>query len=117
MFNILISGDATAWETDQLMRMDAPRFGENSGAECAGIAVANPETLLALEAIPSLLLYERWVQEPHAAAVRYGFLREIKAVHRNLVFRFDEEGVFPRAVFDEFAARLNFGQLEQGRTH
>jgi hypothetical protein len=35
MFNILVTYRETAWETDQLMRIDVGRFGEYSGAEAA----------------------------------------------------------------------------------
>jgi hypothetical protein len=41
MFNILVKYDGAAWETDQLMRMDARRFGEYSGIESKGISVTN----------------------------------------------------------------------------
>jgi hypothetical protein len=42
MFNLLISADATAWETDQLMRMDADHFKEYSdGTEAELIALEN----------------------------------------------------------------------------
>jgi hypothetical protein len=117
MFNVLISGDSTAWETDQLMRMDASRFGECSGAEGVGIAVGKPKTLLVLESVPALLLYERRTEGPQAAVVRCGFMSDIKLVNRNVVFRFAGEGTFQRTVFDEFAARLDIGPFEQGRTH
>lgn len=38
MFNLPISGNVTAWETDQLMRMDAGRFKAYSGREGEPIA-------------------------------------------------------------------------------
>ena len=76
MFNLLISGNVNAWETDQLMRMDAARFNnEYSGIESSQISAENPGSLQELEKIPSLLLYERG-SEAHADIVRFGFIRE-----------------------------------------
>lgn len=117
MFNLLISGNVTAWETDQLMRMDAVRFKEYSGSESEPIAAETPASLKGLEEIPSLLMYERGTEGPAADTVRYGFLRDVRLVKRELQFHFSEEGVFPRAVINEFAERLGLSQWEWGRTH
>jgi len=56
MFNTLTSGDGTAWETDQLMRMDARRFKEYSDSEAESISVSKPTTLNSLEGIDTLLM-------------------------------------------------------------
>jgi len=117
LFNLLISGNTTAWETDQLMRMDAGRFKEYSGSESQFIAADKPESLKALEAVPSLLLYERGTEGPTADRVRYGFLHDIRLVKSELQFRFSEEGIFPREVIKEFAERLGLSDWERGRTH
>jgi len=115
MFSILVSGDKTAWETDQLMRMDQSRFKEFSDSEHESIVLEKPETLKALETVPALLMYE--TECLHAATVRYGFLRNIRLLHQDLVFNFLEEGVFDRAIVMEFATRLGFRDGEQHRTH
>jgi hypothetical protein len=117
MFNLLISGNPTAWETDQLMRMDLDRFKEHSGRDGDAITADNPRSLKMLEEIPSLLLYERGLEGPAADRARYGFLRDIKLVKREFQFRLSEEGVFPKAVIKDFAERLGLSQWEWGRTH
>ncbi len=58
MFNLLVSFDGTAWETDQVMRMPTVRFKEYSGFESEAISVREPQTLRLLENIDSLLMYE-----------------------------------------------------------
>lgn len=117
MFNVLIAWDVTAWETDQLMRMDVGRFKEYSGTESQHVAADNPESLKALEEIPALLLYERGTEGLAADRVRYGVLRDIRLANREFQFRFSEEGVFPRAVIKEFAQRLGLSDWECSRTH
>jgi hypothetical protein len=118
MFNVLITGDPTAWETDQLMRILAERLHDGySGNEAKGISIAQPDSLKSLESIPTLLMYERGTKAPNADIVRYGQLREIKVAGHKLTFRFVEEGRVSRSVLDEFANRLGFGDYEQGRTH
>ena len=115
MFNILVHGNDTAWETDQLMRMDKARFKEYSDSEHQGIVVTSPDTLKALEAVPTLLMYEAHCQ--HARTVRYGVLRNIRVLHGDLVFNFLEEGLLDRAIVTEYANRLGFQDLEAHRTH
>jgi len=119
MFNVLISADGTAWETDQLMRMDVNRFKEYSdGTEAKSVSIEKAATLRALEQVPALLMYERGTEGPNADIVRYGYLRDIKVVPlKELVFRFNEEGRFPRSVVQEFAVRLGIEYWEQNRTH
>lgn len=118
MFNVLISADNTAWETDQLMRMDITRFKEYSdGAEAATVSTKRPDSLKALESIPALLMYETGTDGPNADLARYGYVFGIRVTERELVFRFREEGRFPIAVVREYADRLGFGRWEQNRTH
>jgi hypothetical protein len=117
MFNLLISGNPTAWETDQLMHMELGRFKEHSGRDCDAIVADNPASLKIVETMPSLLLYERGLEGPAADRARYGFLRDVRLVKRELQFRFVEEGVFPNPLIKEFAERLNLSQWEWGRTH
>jgi hypothetical protein len=117
MFNVLVNGNATAWETDQLMRMDAERFKEPSGSQGEFVSTGKPETLKALEQIPTLLMYERGCSGPNTDVVRYGALGDIKAVGKELVFRFDEEGILSRAVVEEFSDRLGMSHFEHCRTH
>jgi hypothetical protein len=58
MFNLLVSGNYTAWETDQLMRMPRDRFGEYSDTERARISLDQMESVKSLEGIDTLLMYE-----------------------------------------------------------
>lgn len=117
MFNVLVASDKTAWETDQLMRMDAARFKENSGSEAEGISVKNPATLKSIEGIDTLLMYEKQSESANADLIRYGRLHTIKATHGELTFRFEEKGKFTRTVVDDFAARLGISRFEFHRTH
>jgi hypothetical protein len=117
MFNVIISSNGTAWETDQLMRMFTERFNQSGGVEAQSISLDTPETLKLLEKIPTLLLYERATESPSADIVRYGYLHDITNAGTKLTFRFAEEGRFPRAVLDEFADRLDMERFEQNRTH
>lgn len=44
MFSLLIAYDPTAWETDQVMRMDADRFKEyTDGAEAQAVSLEKTE--------------------------------------------------------------------------
>ena len=117
MFNLLVSYGETAWETDQLMRMDAARFGEYSGSESEGITAGSPTTLKSLEEIDTLLMYEEHSKSVHADVVRYGRLYGIKKVGKALAFGFDEKGRLTRAVVEEFAGRLGINAWEFNRTH
>jgi len=117
MFNILVTYRETAWETDQLMRMDVGRFGEYSGAESEGISVNDPSALKLLEKIDTLLMYEEHSKNANVDVVRYGRLRRIKRVGKELGFTFEEKGRFTRAVVQEFADRLGISEWEFNRTH
>jgi hypothetical protein len=117
MFNVLIAWNPTQWETDHLMRMDVGRFKEYSGSEGENISPTTPSTLKLLEGIDTLLMYESGSQSLNADSVGYGYLHEIRVVGKEMVFRFEEKGKFPRTVVEEFAGRLGFGASEEHRTH
>jgi hypothetical protein len=116
MFNVLIHGNPTQWETDQLMRMDVGRFNnEYSGIEAKNITARNLESLRLLEGIDTLLMYESGNKD--ADFVRYGHLHEIRVAGQDMTFRFEEKGKFPRSVIEEFWLRLGMGRYEEHRTH
>lgn len=119
MFNVLISANDTAWETDQLMRMPIERFKEHTpkGGEADPVSLDKPATLKLLEAVPALLMYEHCVDGPIGDIVRYGFVRGIRVAGNDLVFRFVEEGRFSRDVIDEFGDRIDVDHGERYRTH
>ena len=117
MFNILIKYDGAAWETDQLMRMDAGRFGEYSGIESKDIFVKNPSTLKSLEQLDTLLMYEKHSEGPNIDLIRYGRLHHIRLDGSELIFGFEEKGQFTRSVIEEYAGRLNIESFEWHRTH
>jgi hypothetical protein len=100
------------------MRIDASRFKECSeGREPAAVSSDKPETLKLLEQAPALLMYEAGVAAPQTDCVRYGALRGIAIVGKDVTFRFQEEGQFTRADVREFADRLGMGRWEENRTH
>src|SRR5229473_2323594 len=117
MFNVLISGNPTQWETDQLMRMDVGRFKEYSGGEAENISASKSTTLKLLEGIDTLLMYESGSQSLNADLVRYGCLHDIRVVGKEMVFQFEEKGKFLRTVAEEFAGRLGISAWEEHRTH
>ena len=118
MFNAIVAYDSTAWETDQLMRIDADRFKEYSGGpESDQIERSKPATLKRLEGVPTLLFYEKGAQGPTASVVRYDTVTSIHTSGSEIVFRFKEEGRFARSVLEEFAGRLDIGKFEMNRTH
>src|SRR6266851_2995231 len=121
MFNILIKYDGTAWETDQLMRMPVGRFKDYegySGSEAEDISSDKPTTLKSLEGIDALLMYETGSKGSNVDLVRFGCLRSIKVVGKEVVFRFEEKGKFLRTVVEEFAGRLGIhSSWELGTTH
>lgn len=118
MFNLLVTANPTAWETDQLMRIDKTRLKEYSDAqEAENIRADKPETLAQLEGIPTLLMYETGTEGPQSGIVRYGLLRSIRVTGKDLSFYFDEEGRFDLSTVEEFADRLGLGKLQLHRTH
>ncbi|MCH8151882.1 MAG: TIR domain-containing protein [Planctomycetes bacterium] len=117
MFNMLITADETAWESDQRMGMMASRFGEYSGDEIETISVSNPESLKALERVQSLLMYEDCVGGPSADVVRVGQMRDIRVRSGEVTFRFTESGRIPRDTIREVRRRLQITDWEMNRTH
>ncbi|SDT90433.1 TIR domain-containing protein [Verrucomicrobium sp. GAS474] len=117
MFSLLIAYDPTAWETDQVMRMDADRFKEyTDGAEAQAVSLEKPKTLKLLEEAPALLMYEGG-PEASREIVRYGTLRNIHVTGQHVTFRFTEKGRFTRADILEFSRHLSMGHWEENRTH
>jgi hypothetical protein len=118
MFNVIVAYDSTAWETDQLMRMEAARFKEYSGGpESDQVDLRKPATLKLLEGAPSLLFYEKGAEGSTANIVRYGVISGVRTTGAEVIFRFTEEGRFSRAVLEEFAVRLDIAKFEMNRTH
>ncbi|MBL8879210.1 MAG: TIR domain-containing protein [Phycisphaerales bacterium] len=117
MFNFLVTANGTAWETDQLMRIDASRFKESSGIEGALVTLDKPETLQRLEDIDSLLMYELCADSSHKDSVRLGRIHAIRRSGHELIFQFNETGRLPRALITEFADRIGINQFEFNRTH
>lgn len=118
MFSLIVSYNPTAWETDQLMRMEADRFKERSdGREAKSIHRTKPETLDLLDGTPALLMYENGSEAEHKDTVRYGLLRGVTLAGGDITFRFEQEGQFPREVVREFGDRLGIHAFEYNRTH
>jgi hypothetical protein len=117
MFNLLTTYNATAWETDQLMRIETERFKEYSGSEGDDISANTPSSLKLLEGIDTLLMYESASESLNVGVVRYGHVHSIKVADEKLVFRFHEKGKFLRTVVEEFATRLGIHKFEFNRTH
>jgi len=118
MYNVIVAYDSTAWETDQLMRMDGDRFKEYSGGpEADQIDLKKPATLKLLESVPTLLFYEQGAKGPTADIVRYGRVSGVHGTGSDVVFRFTEEGRFSQAVLEEFSSRLDIARFERNRTH
>lgn len=117
MFNVIVSSNTTAWETDQLMRMTADRFmerGSSGGREAARVSLSSPASLALVEGIPTLLFYEQCIREPAADVIRYGTVRNVHRDGSSVAFRFIEEGRFSRATLAEFEDRLG---IWANRTH
>src|SRR5688572_11926903 len=96
MFNLLVSADSVAWESDQRMRMLRQRFLEYSGDESATISLGNPESLKVLERVQTILLYEDGVDAPNANVARFGRMKDIRVDGSNISFRFNEAGRIAR---------------------
>jgi len=118
MFNLIISNNPTAWETDQLMRMEATRFAEYTDApEADKISTKKPRTLKRLERVPALLMYEKHSEAKNRDTTLYGSLREIRVCGQDVTFRFAQEGIFTRKIVMEFGDRLGIADWEYNRTH
>jgi TIR domain len=109
MFNVIVSSNTTAWETDQLMRITADRFmerGSSDNPEAARVSLKSPASLALVEGIPTLLFYEQCDPDPAADVIRYGTVHGVRRDGSDVVFRFTEEGRFSRATLAEFQDRL-----------
>jgi hypothetical protein len=117
MFNIIVTSDTTAWETDQVMRMDGDRFmesGSSEGPEAARVRSGLPESLSLLENTPTLLFYEQSDRMPAADVIRFGKVRNVHRDGSSIGFLFTEEGRFTRETLSEYKGRL---QAWVNRTH
>jgi hypothetical protein len=100
------------------MRMELGRFKSFSpGSEAGSVTVENPESLKLLETAPALLMYERRTECANSEVVRYGQIRSVQVVRKELVFRFAEAGRLDRTILEEFSSRLGIDGLEHGHTH
>jgi hypothetical protein len=117
MFNILVSADSKAWETDQIMLMDRSRYGEHSGEEIRGINLDDAATVRRLEEADSLLFYERGTRGDNAQVVRVGRIYDIRVGTRDIRFRFVETGRLAREVLEEYSRLLHLDDWELNRTH
>jgi hypothetical protein len=122
MWNLIMSSDNTAWESDQRLEMTRSRFGEHSGDEYAAVDLANPESRKFLEQIHTVLMYEKGTDDPPGEIVRVGHLRDIQAdlnghVLRDITFRFKEIGRTTRTWVHENAHRMGVDDWELNRTH
>lgn len=117
MFNLLISGNGTDWESAQSMSMLVERFKEHSGDEAAGITRSEPDTLKTLEEVPALLMYEWGVEGASADVVRYGNLENIRVAGRMIRFGFRCESHGNRGLVDEYTDHLGLSDWEHHRTH
>ena len=106
MFSLLVSGNRSAWETDQLMRMDKGRFKEYSDSEAESVSLDDPQSLQLVEHALALLMDEPGGTEPHADVVRVGNVHDIVLSGPDLMFRFVEHGRLTRIIIEEFADRL-----------
>jgi hypothetical protein len=76
MFNLLVSAHGSAWEEPEAS-MSVGRFKEYSGEGADVINLDKPETLSALETMPTLLMYEVNTSGPNPRLVRHGRLRRV----------------------------------------
>jgi hypothetical protein len=117
MFNVLIAGDGTAWESEQRLEMLTERFLEHSGDESENISAENLQSLKVLERIQSLLLYEGGAGGKAAGIIRLGQMRDIRPVRQSITFRFAETGRVPSEKFEGLRHRLQISDWEMHRTH
>jgi predicted nucleotide-binding protein len=115
MFNLLISGNETAWESEDELGMSAGRFGEFSGKEAANISPANPDSLRVLQNVPTILMYEEGANQ--SDVVRFGYIYDIHVYGGQVLFRFVEHSRTTRDVIQRFLSKLHIERFEQNRTH
>ncbi len=117
MFNVLISANSTAWESDGRLEFDATRFLEASETEAKEISAADPKTLKCLERITTILLYENVVTKRSRSIVRVGQMHDVQSDGTKITFRFAESGRIRRGQFEKIRYRLNISRWEMNRTH
>lgn len=119
MFNLIVTWQGDAWETDQLMRIEAARFDEYSGAEFKenNISLDDSGSLKLLENIPTLLMYEISSEGLNTEIVKYGNVYDIKRSGREITFRFQEKGKIQRDVIQDNFLHLGIDSFEDNRTH
>lgn len=117
MFNLVVSGNGTAWESDQRMKMPASRFGEYSGDEFQGITTKDQASLKRLEQVHTLLMYEHGTDGPNPDVIRIGQMRDVRLSGGDITFRFTESGRVSRDKVYELAHRLQLDEWEKNRTH
>jgi hypothetical protein len=117
MFNVLISADGTAWESEGRLEMDAGRFLEYSHPESKGISPKDRKSLRQLGRITSLLIYENCVTKRSRSIVRIGQIHGIEVEGAMLTFRFAEAGRLKRPQFEKVRQRLRVSDFEMNRTH
>jgi hypothetical protein len=119
MFNVLVTGDTTAWEVDRLMSLSLLRLQEYSGSDykAAGISLNNGGALKILEACPTLLLYEITGRDtPATNVVRYGFMKNLQ-FNGSLTFSFQNKMYCERDLLVKYARHLGIDGNEFYRTH
>ena len=117
MFNVLISADGKAWESEGRMEMDTTRFREYSETQAKDLALDDPKALKRLERITSFLLYEDVVRARSRSIVRIGQMHDVEVERGRLTFRFAEVGRIRRSQFEKIRHRINVGDWEMNRTH
>jgi hypothetical protein len=117
MFNILISANGKAWESEGRMEMDAGRFLEYSETEAKDLSADDPKTLKKLERVTSLLIYENIVKARSRSIVRVGQIHDIQSEGTRISFRFAEVGRIRRRQFEKIRQRLSVSDWEMNRTH
>ncbi len=118
MFNVLISYDSNAWESEARIRMAADRFLEYSGDEGAALALSRPDSLKALERVPCILMYEVGQTDPACEVVRVGQLKDIRVDGSFVTFRFTETGRLTRSLVVTKRGRLLLeNSFELNRAH
>ena len=119
MYNLLVSGDPTAWESPTC-RIDASRFGEYSGDQAKSFSLNDTDTIATVESLPTILAYESARNGSNTHLVRYGSISNIHRSGSDLVFQFVvdlERGFISRSVFKELSEKLDLHRFEHYRTH
>jgi predicted nucleotide-binding protein len=116
MFNLLVSSDPTAWESN-VYEVDRSRFGEYTVKEIqAAHANLDNGTIDKLKSYPTLFAYE----ESNQKDARIGWITSIKLKRNTLVIKYDLESTLPLVSFRElFAIRLHLDidSFEVHRNH